>query len=171
MNPKEKRLVDDLCGKNGGFYTEDFYEIEVVDETAVKKLVNYISNVHQFRPSDEAIKIYKEDRMSSVFIFKMLAAILKKNRRHDVKYGIANAVCHTFLEKEKEFFFWYAYEDDEFCEIFMHFYDKKNQHTQYRILCYLMAVMHYIHGAGFDEKIMIDHFGIDWWQLPVDHDH
>lgn len=37
MNPKEKRLVDDLCGKNGGFYTEDFYEIEVVDETAVKK--------------------------------------------------------------------------------------------------------------------------------------
>lgn len=80
-------------------------------------------------------------------------------------------MCHTFLEKEKEFFFWYAYEDDEFCEIFMHFYDKKNQHTQYRILCYLMAVMHYIHGAGFDEKIMIDHFGIDWWQLPVDHDH
>ena len=51
MNPKEKRLVDDLCGKNGGFYTEDFYEIEVVNETAVKKLVNYISNVHQFRPS------------------------------------------------------------------------------------------------------------------------
>ena len=50
-------------------------------------------------------------------------------------------------------------------------HDKKNQHTQYRILCYLMAVMHYIHGAGFDEKIMIDHFGIDWWQLPVDHDH
>ena len=49
-------------------YTEDFYEIEVVDETAVKKLVNYISNVHQFRPSDEVIKIYKEDRMSSVFI-------------------------------------------------------------------------------------------------------
>ena len=149
MNPKEKKLVDDLCGENGGFYTEDFYEIEVVDETAVKKLVNYISNVHQFRPSDKAIRIYKEDRMSSVFIFKMLAAILKKTRRFDVKYGIANAVCHTFLEKEKEFFFWYAYEDDEFCEIFMH----------------------YIHGAGFDEKIMIDHFGIDWWQLPVDHDH
>ena len=171
MNPKEKKLVDDLCGKNGGFYTEDFYEIEVVDETAVKKLVNYISNVHQFRPSDKAIRIYKEDRMSSVFIFKMLAAILKKTRRFDVKYGIANAVCHTFLEKEKEFFFWYAYEDDEFCKIFMHYYDKKNQHTRYRILCYLMAVMHYIHGAGFDEKIMIDHFGIDWWQLPVDHDH
>ena len=56
MNPKEKRLVDDLCGKNGGFYTEDFYEIEVVDETAVKKLVNYISNVHQFRPSDEDLQ-------------------------------------------------------------------------------------------------------------------
>ena len=65
------------------------------------------------------------------------------------------------LEKEKNSF-WYAYEDDEFCEIFMHYYDKKNQHTRYRILCYLMAVMHYIHGAGFDEKIMIDHFGIDW---------
>ena len=59
MNPKEKKLVDDLCGENGGFYTEDFYEIEVVDETAVKKLVNYISNVHQFRPSDKAIRIYK----------------------------------------------------------------------------------------------------------------
>ena len=91
-------------GKNGGFYTEDFYEIEVVDETAVKKLVNYISNVHQFRPSDKAIRIYKEDRMSSVFIFKMLAAILKKTRRFDVKYGIANAVCHTFLEKKKNSF-------------------------------------------------------------------
>ena len=99
MNPKEKKLVDDLCGENGGFYTEDFYEIEVVDETAVKKLVNYISNVHQFRPSDKAIRIYKEDRMSSVFIFKMLAAILKKTRRFDVKYGIANAVCHTMTKR------------------------------------------------------------------------
>ena len=121
MNPKEKKIVDDLCGKNGGFYTEDFYEIEVVNETAVKNLVNYIANVHQFRPSDEAIKIYKEDCMSSCFIFKMLAAILQKNQKLDVKYLAANSVCRVFFEKEKEFFHWYAYEDDEFCEIFMRY--------------------------------------------------
>lgn len=167
MNRKEESVVNVLCGRKGGFYSEDYYGEEIVDEDAIKKLVELLADMHQFRPSFEAVKVYQEDSMSRGYLFKLFASIVHEDQRFSERYELANVIRKFVLRKEKDFVDYYVM-DNEFEDIFLHFYEIKKEDVRYQIFCYLAGTMHYFHGTGgFDERKLTDNFGKDWWQLPV----
>lgn len=171
MNRKERKLVEYIQVKKGDIYTEDFYGEKIVDEKVVKKLIDHLVNTHQFRASQEAVTLYKEEPMSTYLFFMMLAAIVNSQELIGIRYGITSTVCKIFYRKEKEFLQYYTSKDPCFCDIFLHFYYDKSKKTRYRIFSYLISISYYIQGVGFDEKPLKENFGNTWWQLPVSEEY
>lgn len=85
------------------------------------------------------------------------------------EYMIGRSLCRFVIKQFPDFA--ECYEDSDFGKTFLKLYKKeKNDDVKYLILCYLFATIHVIRPIWFDEKVMKDNYGVDWWQLPVSRD-
>ena len=85
------------------------------------------------------------------------------------EYMIGRSLCRFVMKQFPDFAEYY--EDSEFGKAFLKLYKKeKNDDVKYLILCYLFATLHVITTSMFDEKIMKNQYGVDWWRLPVSRD-